>query len=439
MSLPPWRRNQIAVTVAAVLVFAGFTLVLPFLPYYVEAVGVRGRAVNVWSGVLLSVAPLLAALMAPVWGRLADRYGMKIMVQRTTLTMVIHWILMAFAQNVTHLLALRIFLGLFSGFATMSVALVTLGAPPEKTGSLVGTLQASQILAASAGPFFGGLLYETIGLRATCFVTALFCLAGFALISFSYDDRDVSPSPAPRSGPGSPRATGILARPFSPSRTRGSMDPDRIPLRSIAALPGFAAIAAVLFFATVISRSFGLVTPIVVQQFMTGAGGVGLLAGIAVSSGSLAEALSAMVQGRMSGRMSPQVLIFMGLLLASVAVLPMILARGVLAFTALRTLQGLVAGGTLTLGYTMAGRIIPESARATGYGLLSSAAMMGGAFGPVLAGLISYGFGMQWVFAAASVGYAGLAMVALAGVRRDIGRAGEPPASAPRPYIPVPR
>ena len=56
MPLPAWRRNQIAVTVAAVLVFAGFTLVLPFLPYYVEAVGVRGRAVNVWSGVLLSVA-----------------------------------------------------------------------------------------------------------------------------------------------------------------------------------------------------------------------------------------------------------------------------------------------------------------------------------------------------------------------------------------------
>ncbi len=235
MPLPAWRRNQLAITVAACLVFGGFTLVLPFLPYYVEMVGVRGRAVNIWSGVLLSVAPFLAAIMAPFWGRLADRYGMKIMVQRTTIAMVIHWTLMAFAQNVYHLLALRIFLGLFSGFATMSVALVTQGAPKEKIGRIVGTLQAAQILAAAAGPFIGGALYEAIGLRATCFITALFCAGGFALISYAYDDRDVRhapPLPEERpgdaglpAGPPIPRGAPLVRRGRLPAETarRGAL------------------------------------------------------------------------------------------------------------------------------------------------------------------------------------------------------------------------
>ena len=77
MPLPPWRRNQIAVTVAACLIFGGFTLVMPFLPYYVEEVGIRGKAVDVWSGVLLSVSPLLAAfdsfLFLPMTRRTFER------------------------------------------------------------------------------------------------------------------------------------------------------------------------------------------------------------------------------------------------------------------------------------------------------------------------------------------------------------------------------
>src|SRR2546425_5583862 len=32
----PWRRNQVAVTIAAAMVFLGFTLVTPFLPFYIQ-------------------------------------------------------------------------------------------------------------------------------------------------------------------------------------------------------------------------------------------------------------------------------------------------------------------------------------------------------------------------------------------------------------------
>jgi len=59
-------------------VFTGFAFVLPFLPLFVHELGVaEPERAALWAGVLIGVAPLLAGLLAPVWGRLADRHGHK--------------------------------------------------------------------------------------------------------------------------------------------------------------------------------------------------------------------------------------------------------------------------------------------------------------------------------------------------------------------------
>ena len=72
-------RRNLVVTVAMVFaVFTGFAFVLPFLPLFVRDLGVaEPERAALWAGVLIGVAPLLAGLLAPVWGRLADRHGQK--------------------------------------------------------------------------------------------------------------------------------------------------------------------------------------------------------------------------------------------------------------------------------------------------------------------------------------------------------------------------
>jgi MFS family permease len=127
-----WRRNRLAINIAAALVFSGFTFVMPFLPLYVKELGIHGEAdIATWAGLLLTIAPLLASLLAPVWGRIGDRYGMKIMIQRCVLALMFHWGLMGFAQNVWHLFALRVALGLVGGFATLSMPLLVASTPRE--------------------------------------------------------------------------------------------------------------------------------------------------------------------------------------------------------------------------------------------------------------------------------------------------------------------
>src|SRR5204863_2217405 len=103
-----YRRNLFAVTAASFIGFMGFTLVMPFLPLYLHQLGVTDVGeVAVWSGLCLGVTPALTALLAPFWGRLADRFGRKIMVERSLLSFVLVMSAMGFVTRAWHGLALR--------------------------------------------------------------------------------------------------------------------------------------------------------------------------------------------------------------------------------------------------------------------------------------------------------------------------------------------
>ena len=115
-----WRRNLAALTAASFIGFTGFTLVMPFLPLYIAELGVRdvGR-IALWTGMTLGVTPALTALLAPAWGRLADRFGRKLMVARSLASFVVIMAAMAWVTSPWHLFALRAVQGLFAGYGAL--------------------------------------------------------------------------------------------------------------------------------------------------------------------------------------------------------------------------------------------------------------------------------------------------------------------------------
>ena len=387
-----WRRNQLAVTVAAGMVFLGFTLVMPFLPFYVRMLGVHDlRKVALWSGVLLTTTPLLASILGPFWGRLADRFGMKIMVQRILFAISLHWGLMYFVGSLWQMLGLRILLGLFSGFGTMSVALVTHGCPRERIGHAVGILQATQILSTALGPLVGGLLAQTIGIRETFLVTFALCGAAFVFVLVLYRDTDLV---LERDAPGAavlpaedPVPAGVGA--VLPGAAVSIGPRASLPFREILDLPVFAHLLPQLFLINLVDRSLFLVVPLFVAGLAQGRPGAEALTGIVVSAGALASALSAFVLGRKAGRMAPGSLLLYSLAGSALTLAPMAFCRTIGPFAALRVLLGLSVGGAMTLAYTMGGHVLPPRARVAGYSLLSSTAMLGGALGPVLCGVLT--------------------------------------------------
>src|SRR5437588_3642075 len=212
MALPQWRKNQIAVTISSAFLNFGYTLVMSFLPIYVRELGVQSTGgIALWSGLILSASPLMASLVGPLWGRLGDRKGMRMIAARATAANAVFWALMALAQNVWQLFFLRIVLGLLGGFTTVAVALVTQLAPKEKVPSIIGTLQSVQILSTALGPLFGGILATSIGIRNTFLVTGLMNFGSLLSILLLFKDQETSAKSLPVSEDKS--AAGFWKRP----------------------------------------------------------------------------------------------------------------------------------------------------------------------------------------------------------------------------------
>ena len=385
-----WRRNQLAVNLAAGLVFFGFTLVMPFLPLYVAELGVTGVGrIAFWSGLLLSIPPLLAATLGPFWAGIADRYGMKLMVGRVLTTMTLIWGLMYFASNVYHVLVLRIVLGVFSGFSAMSAALVTQSCPRDRIGRAIGTLQATQILSTALGPLAGGILYALIGIRNAFLVTSCFCVTALGLIAVLYRD---------------------LERPARQGIDRGSSrTPDlRAKWAEMRGLPGFLPLLPFLFFTNLVDRSFASVIPLYVQSMIGDfPKAVATFSGGIVTSNALAAALSALLLGRLVTSFRPARILIAILAggVASTALMAFCRTPG--QFLMLRLAAGLFTGGAITLGYTFGGASIPAARRASLYGILSSATMLGGAAGPLASGVL-VGIGLKAPLLAATLTYLAL-------------------------------
>jgi len=362
-----WRKNQLAITISAALIFFGYTLVMPFLPSFVRELGITSKTgVAFWSGLILSCSPLVASLCGPIWGRMGDRWGLKLMAQRATVANALLWFSMGFAQNVYQLLALRAVLGLLGGFNSVSVALITQSAPREKVPQVVGTLQAVQILAAGVGPFAGGILANVIGIRYTFFVTGIVMMGSVISVFALYRDAPGSTEKAP---------------PAKDSSTFWRR-------------PQFLTAMLVLFFINMADRTFGLTVPLFLEELGTTAAWV---AGAVISLATLGEAVSARVSGKLASRMSPGRLISTRLVASIAVLLPMVYAHSTLQFSVLRILLALLAGGMLTLAVTAASGVIPEEYRGTGFALLQSTSMLGGAAGRLVAGGLA-GWSIRSVF-----------------------------------------
>src|SRR5688572_20662006 len=139
-----WRRNLYVVMLAVFVSFTGFTFVMPFLPLYIKQLGVGDEGdAALWAGLIFGVSPLISGLLAPLWSVLSERYGRKVMLQRSLGAFVFLIALMAFVTNIYQLFALRLLIGLFGGMGAMSVALASTIAPRHQVGEAVGLIQAT--------------------------------------------------------------------------------------------------------------------------------------------------------------------------------------------------------------------------------------------------------------------------------------------------------
>ncbi|UUZ80026.1 MFS transporter [Paenibacillus sp. P26] len=180
-----WRINLLVLWFGNFLVMAGMTMIVPFLPLYIQEMGLHDpNRLATWAGIIFAGNFVTSFLFQPIWGGLADRYGRKVMLLRSGFGMAVVMTLMGLAQTPWHLFLLRMLNGVISGFVPASVSLMSAGTPKDKMGVAMGTLQSGSVAGSILGPLFGGVLAEWIGFRPIFFITGGLLFAASLLAAF---------------------------------------------------------------------------------------------------------------------------------------------------------------------------------------------------------------------------------------------------------------
>lgn len=178
-----WRKNLYILWTSQVISLLSFSMGLPFLSLYIQEFGVTDAAqIKFYTGIL-SVAPAITmAIMAPIWGRLADRFGRKLMILRAMLIASLIIAGMGMVNAVWQLVVLRLLQGLFTGTITAATAFIASNTPSDKLSSSLGFMSSANFIGFAAGPIIGGSFAETMGYRFSFYTGGVLMIIGFVMV-----------------------------------------------------------------------------------------------------------------------------------------------------------------------------------------------------------------------------------------------------------------
>lgn len=179
-----WKRNLYILWFTQVLSVMSFGFGIPLMPFYIQELGVtEPDLLKIYIGIVNSMPAVSMAIVAPIWGKLSDRFGRKPMILRAMISASIILTLMGMAPNVNSLVFLRAVQGLFTGTIAAASTFVAAGTPRENLSYALGFLSTSSFLGSSIGQVLGGLAAEAYGNRVSFYIGGGIMIVG-ATIAF---------------------------------------------------------------------------------------------------------------------------------------------------------------------------------------------------------------------------------------------------------------
>jgi MFS transporter, DHA1 family, multidrug resistance protein len=325
-----------------------------------------------WSGLTLAATPAVTAVSAPLWGRVGDRFGSKLLLMRSLAAFVLTKGAMAFVTTPWQLFGLRALLGVFAGYGALTVSMAAESVPRSEMPRAIGLVQMGQRLGPAVGPILGGVLAPLVGIRRSFLVTAAFYLAALLLIAIFYRE---------------PRG----ARERSATRSLRSV------FAELVRIPGFVLLMIIIFAFQTVDRSFGPILPLYVADLGIAPSRVATTAGVLFSLAAAFAAFGHRIAHALIARTSARRLVTASALGAAAAIALALAFPGVVSIALALAVAGSGIGVGMTAAYSVAGGLLPPDAHVTGFGLLTTASLIGLAVSPVIAGFLGAS-GLRVVF-----------------------------------------
>jgi DHA1 family multidrug resistance protein-like MFS transporter len=365
-------------------------MLLPFLPLYVQQLGTGSQAAIVqWSGIAFGATFLGTAVTAPIWGRLADRYGRKPMLVRAAIGMAIMMSLIGVAHNVGELVVFRLIAGLIGGYASASTVMIGTQTPPERAGWALGLLSTGALAGNLIGPLIGGILPDWIGIRGTFFAGGG-AIAVAALLTIFVVREDFRP--------------GCDAH------------PRRMPTTKSAAKTNRTVVIALLLTAMMVLLANMSIEPIItvyISQLGVAHDHLTRIAGSVMACSAFGSILTAARLGALADRIGGWRVIAWCLFLTGLVMIPQAFVTAWWQLAALRAVMGMAIAGLLPSIAKLMRHAVAEAKTGRMLGYLQSAQFTGQVAGPIMGGVIAVHAGLHAVFFVT-----GLLLIACAGMTR---------------------
>lgn len=374
-----WKVNLISVWLGCFFTGLAMSQILPFLPLYVEQLGVSDhQSLSLWSGLVFSGTFLVSAVVSPLWGSLADRKGRKLMLLRASLGMAIVIALQGLATNVWQLFALRALMGLTSGYIPNAMALVASQAPRDKSGWALGTLSTGQISGVIAGPLLGGLMADHLGLRVVFFVTAGLMFVSFLVTLFLIKERRITVKKA-----------------------------DQLSGKAVFRSLPYPTLILTLFVCTLMiqlaNSSISPILTLFIRELSGDVSNIAFVSGMIAAVPGIAALISAPRLGRLGDRIGTARILIAALLFTTGLFAAMAWVNTPLQLGILRFLLGFADGALMPAVQALLLRYSSDQVTGRIFGYNQSFMYLGNVVGPLLGSGISAMMGFRWVFAVTAV------------------------------------
>ncbi|MDR0199505.1 MAG: multidrug efflux MFS transporter [Streptococcaceae bacterium] len=373
-----WKRNLFVSWLGCFFVGASFSLVMPFMPLYIEHLGVHGAAVNFYAGLTFSLTALASALIAPVWGRLADQHGRKPMMVRAAVVMTICMGGVAFVPNVFWLLGLRTLMGFFSGYIPNSTALVAAQAPRDKSGYALGTLSTALVTGTLIGPSLGGLLAQWFGMANVFLIVGGLLLIVTLLTIFAVHED------------------------FEPV-TRDALLSTKEIMSRVSNRQILIGLFVTSFILQVTTQSIEPFVTLYIRTLSHDTSNLMFISGLVVSAVGLSAMMSSSTLGKLGDKYGGHRLILIGLIFSFVVYVPMAFVGNPLELGILRFLLGFGSGALLPAVNSLLSKITPKEGVSRIFAFNQMAGNLGMVTGPLVGSAIAGTMGYREAFIGTSL------------------------------------
>ena len=180
-----WQKSLALIWVSQLLAMGGYSMAMPFIPLFIKSrLGIADEGLCGVGVALFNFLGMgMLAIAAPVWGKLADRYGRKLMLLRAAFVSAFLFPLMMFATELWVLILIRVAASFFSGTVNAAQTLVAAVTPEERQGFALGAVSTAVSTGYMTGYFLGGMVVDRYGFDAGFIICGIcFFLSGVLVL-----------------------------------------------------------------------------------------------------------------------------------------------------------------------------------------------------------------------------------------------------------------